>query len=201
MKYRYKQLFLLVILGALTISMCGCKSKSRSESLENRDYAKVMTVTLDQADTFTFGFDVADLTDYKGDSERLLNTEHYEYMAKSLKEATCLYYDENEHQLDLGHIEKITIDDERLAGIKDYYEEKEARDDEGMIRNQDNETYESEIIYEMDNSIFDVIREMGNMPDIAKSVEVIIAQSDNDEASEGIILRDLIKAAYAGENF
>lgn len=100
-----KRLYLLFILLFLT----GCGNSYNSQSIENRDYALDISVEKAFDGEYKFKFEVADLTDYKGDSGRSLKKEKYEYTASNLNDVLKLYYKENERQLDIGHINKLQI--------------------------------------------------------------------------------------------
>lgn len=79
----------------------------------------VETVSIDKntGQKFLFDFEIADLSDYKGDSEDLLSTDDYECMAKTLDEALDMYYEAKDNHVDLGHLKMIRL----------YSEDKESR--------------------------------------------------------------------------
>lgn len=88
--------------------LAGCNDKlnARQLSLENRDY--VVTAKFDvTVDKFTF--DVANLSDYKGASKKQLKTDKYEFDGESIKAAIEKYYADEERQLDLSHMESVTV--------------------------------------------------------------------------------------------
>ena len=58
---------------------------------------------------YYFEFEVADLSDYKGDSGDMLSTRRYESMASDLKTALDNYYAAKEKHLDLGHLKLINL--------------------------------------------------------------------------------------------
>lgn len=100
-----KRLYLLFILLLLT----GCGKSYNSQSIENRDYALDIFVEKAFDGQYRFKFEVADLTDYKGDSGRSLKKEKHEYTAANLNDVLKQYYKENERQLDIGHINKLQV--------------------------------------------------------------------------------------------
>lgn len=137
----------------------------RQLSLENRDY--VIKLIIDELNNdgsiYRFNFEMADLTEYKGDSGNLLATLDYACEADSLEAAMDKYFAENERQLDLGHLSEIVINDSQA------------------------EVKSNQLIFEM-----------SRLPGIAKSVPTrIIAGRQNEE----LILREVIKNVYAGEDF
>lgn len=112
--------------------LTGCGSRvsygridDRQSSLETMDYAVTLTVrgsvetendikkvTLkEDVDKYFFRFEIADLSDYKGDSEDLLLTKEYECTARSLKEALDNYYMAKDKHIDLGHLKLIRLYD------------------------------------------------------------------------------------------
>ena len=105
-----------VIILCINISflLCGCEKRvqysSLSEkpaSLETMDYAVTMSVKCE--DIYTFNFEVADLTEYKGDSEKILSTEDFACEADSLNEAMDIYFVQNNQRINLGHLKLIRI--------------------------------------------------------------------------------------------
>lgn len=139
----------------------GCGNKYESSSLEDRDYVITMSVSREESD-YTFSFEIADLTEYSGNSEKSLKTENYSCVSEDLEKALHMYCDETERQLDVGHVSEIVIyDDEQQCA-------------------------------------YDIAREISNMPMMAKSVPVKLVDG---ESSRQLILRELIKEAYAGEDF
>ncbi len=121
-----------VLAGKRTVNLClcfllsmlfltGCKSRisygkidDRQSSLETMDYAVTLTVrgNLDmkvEDYIYTFKFEIADLSDYKGDSEDLLTTDEYECMAGALDVALDDYYTAKEKHVDLGHLKLIRL--------------------------------------------------------------------------------------------
>ncbi|MBQ9277828.1 MAG: GerAB/ArcD/ProY family transporter [Lachnospiraceae bacterium] len=61
---------------------------------------------------FLFDFEIADLSDYKGDSEELLSTDDYECMAVSLDDALDMYFEARKNHVDLGHLKMIRLYDQ-----------------------------------------------------------------------------------------
>lgn len=142
----------------------GCGNKYETSSLEDRDYVISMTILEQEKETgYAYSFVIADLTEYNGDSKNALNTTEYSCMAESLETAMHQYYDENDRQLDIGHVSEMTV-----------YSKEE------------------------NTCAYAVALEISNMPMMAKSVPVRLV---NREGERKIILRDLIKEAYAGEEF
>ena len=129
-------------------------------SIENRDY--VVNITVKEEKELNFVFEIADLSQYQGSSSGGLSFTEYKCSANNIKEAIAKYYGENERQLDLGHVEKITIDE---VG-------------DGLMLKA-------------------LFIEISNMPGVTKSTKVIFPGDNNSE----IILRELIKKIYAGEEF
>lgn len=160
----YKKMLAVVLFCLAAYMMTGCGKKYESASLEDRDYAITLTVSDREEETgYTFSFVIADLTEYNGDSKKALNTTEYSCTAESLEVAMYHYYDENDRQLDVGHLSEM-------------------------------------IVYSGEENIcaYTVAREISAMPMMAKSVPVRLV---NREGEREIILRDLIKEAYAGEEF
>ncbi|MBR1815392.1 MAG: GerAB/ArcD/ProY family transporter [Lachnospiraceae bacterium] len=99
----------------LNFVLCGCEKSvmyksldERPASLETMDYA--VTLMVKCKDIYIFDFEIADLTDYKGDSERVLMTEDFTCEAVSLDEALDIYFEENKQHINLGHLKLIRID-------------------------------------------------------------------------------------------
>lgn len=154
---------LLFLLGAVCI-LAGCGNKYESSSLEDRDYVISMTILEREEEAgYAYSFVIADLTEYNGDSKNALNTTEYSCTAESLETAMHQYYDENDRQLDIGHVSELTV----YSG-------------------------------EENTCAYAVAREISSMPMMAKSVPVRLV---NREGERKIILRELIKEAYAGEEF
>lgn len=149
-----------IIMLCLLIGCSGCQNKYETASLENRDYATEIEVTIEKDKPYIFVFTVADLAEYSGDSEGLLKTKEYIYAATDLEDAMRIYYDENNRQLDIGHVNKM------------------------IMHNTDKK------------KMYELAREISDMPMMAKSVEVTLY---DEEQTEKILLRELIKAAYAWE--
>lgn len=142
----------------------------RQVSLEMRDY--VISMVIDEVaeasengtqEPYKFTFTLADLAGYSGDTGKSFKTSEYICYAGSLKAALDRYFEENERQLDMGHISDIYINDS-LAEIKS-----------------------SELVYEM-----------SRFPSVSKSVQTTLTSGD---FIEELILRELIKKVYAGEDF
>lgn len=115
-----KSIFGIVVL-AMMLTLAGCGKKYNSQSIENRDYALNMRVS-NSVDGYVFCFEVADLTDYKGDSGRSMKKEKYVYKSEDLLSVLKMYFIENERQLDIGHIDKLELDG-GLALFEDLFEE------------------------------------------------------------------------------
>jgi len=115
-KIHYKKIVITGLMFCLCV-LSGCKDKlnNRQLSLENRDY--VVTMELD-ASKENFIFQVADLSDYKGASKTQLKTNEFKFQGKSIKEAIEKYYEKNERQLDLSHVESMTIKYENAEDAK-----------------------------------------------------------------------------------
>lgn len=158
---------------------------ARQMSLEYRDYVEEMSVEEIAVDEITvdgitvdgmsieksrFKFSVAELSDYKGD--QAMETKTFSVKANSLKEALDLYYEEQERQLDLGHISCIR------CGLKG---------DE-----LDRLLYELGMIPGIPKSVEVVI---GDVP-------FVTGEDDkrNVPGERKYILRELIKAAYGRES-
>lgn len=106
-----------ILLLCVTISCTGCQNKYESASLENRDYATKIDIAINDNQAYVFEFTIADLTEYNGASEGLLDTNVYICASTGLENAMQMYYDENNRQLDIGHVKSIKIyseDKERL---------------------------------------------------------------------------------------
>ena len=122
-------LILFTLIGTFTLS--GCRKDdvnvlandvrvsfdaidSELGSLENRDY--VMTLDIDEGSilggAYSFEFNVADLTEYKGASEGNLGMIEYECEADSVSDALDKYYEKKNRHLDMGHISLIEFNDD-----------------------------------------------------------------------------------------
>lgn len=150
----------LIVMLCLLLGCTGCQNKYETASLENRDYATEIEITIERDKSYIFVFTVADLAEYSGDSEGLLKTKEYVYVAADLEDAMCVYYDENNRQLDIGHVNSIVMHSSDTARL------------------------------------YELVKEIGDMPMMAKSVEVTLYDK---EETKKILLRELIKTAYAWE--
>lgn len=159
---KLKKISFLMLAGCVAGVFTGCGNKYESSSLEDRDYVITMSVSKEKSD-YAFSFEIADLTEYSGDSKKSLKTENYSCESEGLEKALHMYCDETDRQLDVGHISEIIIYDD---GEK--------------------------------QCAYDIAREISNMPAMAKSVPVKLVEEEN---SRELILRELIKEAYAGEDF
>lgn len=159
---KLKKIIYLVSMCCIAVSLAGCGNKYESASLEDRDYVITMSVSKGESD-YTFSFEIADLTEYNGASEKSLKTENYSCVSEGLEKALRMYCDETERQLDVGHINEIVIygSDERQCA-------------------------------------YNIAREISHMPTMAKSVPVKLVDGAH---SRQLILRELIKEAYAREDF
>lgn len=81
----------------------------QQESLEHRDYVTTMQVDTDTSDRYVFTFLIADLSGYEGESS--LKESEYVVCADSLKSAMAVYQEQENRQLDLGHIEQIVTEE------------------------------------------------------------------------------------------
>lgn len=184
-----KRIINMVIVFLLCeIFLSGCMNRVRFEriddrqsSLETMDYAVVLSVKNDEStaeafdDTFSFVFEIADLSDYKGDSEDLLLTSDYTCEAVSLDKALNKYYTEKDKHVDLGHLKMIKL----------YCGEISRKD-----KMNGNDLTNKKIV--------DVIDELKNLPSINKSVDVEVYSISGVRK---IKLRNLIKNLYEGEEF
>lgn len=159
---KLKRIIFFVFADCIAGVFAGCGNKYESSSLEDRDYVITMSVSRERSD-YTFSFEIADLTEYSGDSKKSLKTENYSCVSEGLEKALHMYCDETERQLDVGHVSEIVIYDD-----------------------------------EEQQCAYDIAREISNMPTMAKSVPVKLV---GGESSRQLILRELIKEAYAGEDF
>lgn len=157
-----EKIIYFALLCCIAAVLTGCGNKYESASLEDRDYVITMSVSKGESD-YTFSFEIADLTEYSGDSGKSLKTENYSCVSEGLEKALHMYCDETERQLDVGHISEIVIYDS--GGQQCAY---------------------------------DIAREISSMPTMAKSVPVKLVDGEH---SRQLILRELIKEAYAGEDF
>lgn len=142
----------------------------RQVSLETRDYIISMVIDEvagasgnDKQEPYKFTFTLADLAEYSGDTGKSFKTSEYICYADSLETALDRYFEENERQLDMGHISDIYINDSTLD-IKS-----------------------NELVYEM-----------SRFPSVAKSVQTTLTSGG---VAKELILRELIKNVYAGEDF
>ena len=115
-KIHYKKIVITGMMFCLCV-LSGCKDKlnNRQLSLENRDYVVIMEL---DASKENFIFQVADLSDYKGASKTQLKTNEFKFQGKSIEEAIEKYYEKNERQLDLSHVEGMTIKYENVEDAK-----------------------------------------------------------------------------------
>ena len=100
-----------VLFVSVTVFSClfgGCSDNLYNLSLENRDYVVEMSVAKEQ-EGYNFYFVIADLTEYAGDTGKSMKKMEYECVAENVSNAIEKYYDENERQLDLGHMNKIIL--------------------------------------------------------------------------------------------
>ena len=95
--------------------LCGCEKSvmydsldEKPASLETMDYAVTLTITC--GDMYVFDFEIADLTDYKGDSEKVLTTENFVCETETLQGAMDIYFKNNNRHINLGHLKQIRID-------------------------------------------------------------------------------------------
>ena len=121
---------MLIVLVGCSFFLYGCNKRvdfnrldDRQSSLESMDYAVRLSVRemkeKSLEDRFLFDFEIADLSDYKGDSEELLSTDDYECMASTLDAALDSYYEAKENHVDLGHLKMIRFysEDDRMKDI------------------------------------------------------------------------------------
>ena len=94
----------------LTVRNAGCEDNSDHEKEEaGEDTGEVGSERDTEEVNYYFEFEVADLSDYKGDSGDMLSTRRYESMASDLKTALDNYYAAKEKHLDLGHLKLINL--------------------------------------------------------------------------------------------
>lgn len=94
----------------LTVRNAGCEADSDHEKEEaGKDTGEVGGERDTEEVNYYFEFEVADLSDYKGDSGDMLSTSRYESMASDLKTALDNYYAAKEKHLDLGHLKLINL--------------------------------------------------------------------------------------------
>lgn len=101
-------------LALLIVTACflsGCKGNYESMSIENRDYVVDMKITPEE-DLFRFEFSVANLTKYSAEGGIDTAIDDYVYYSESVEGLTKMYFEDNEKQLDLGHISTIYFDGE-----------------------------------------------------------------------------------------
>ncbi|MBQ9607943.1 MAG: GerAB/ArcD/ProY family transporter [Lachnospiraceae bacterium] len=104
----------LVLCLGIGFLMCACEKSVMYESLDEKpasletmDYAVTLTVKCN--DKYEFDFETADLTEYKGDSEKVLMTENFVCEADSLADALDIYFDKNNRHINLGHLRLLSI--------------------------------------------------------------------------------------------
>ncbi len=161
-----KTIGLCILVMGISFLTVGCrmrvdykKTDDRQSSLESMDYAVSLSVRNDSSeDKYIFKFEVADLSDYKGDSKDMLSTSEYECKAFGLEEAMNDYFTAREKHIDLGHLKLISL----------Y------------------------------GDVASVVEELKDMPSVTKSVDVEVYRKDGVQK---LILRNLIKKMYAGEEF
>lgn len=188
----------------------------RQSSLESRDYVTELGIcpnnsedaTSGQKKKYIFVVKVADLTEYAGDSKGALKTSDYVCEADTFDELMDLYVVKEERQLDLGHIKTIIFDISTPTATETDAQSGESKAESGneeSILPDDADIQAVSVTAEMEKllekqeiKMQDLILEMANMPYIGKSVKVQLVQ---DGKSMEIVLRDLIKLAFAGEDF
>ncbi len=158
-KKMIKNMMLTSVLIGMLPFLTGCDDKLNDKqlSLENRDYVVSVEFNMDEE---KINFKVADLSEYKGASNKRLKTKEFKYEGDCIVKAIEKYYEKEERQLDLGHMEDVTI------------------------KYSDTEVAKK------------IIMEMESFSSIAKSLEVTL---EKDDTKSKKILRELIKAIYAGE--
>ena len=100
----------LFILSASFLT--GCGRQYESMSIENRDYVVDMKISA-PGDDYEFSFSVADLTKYGSEGSNEDNEKEYIYYGDSIRSVIKKYYEDNEKQLDLGHISSLELKGER----------------------------------------------------------------------------------------
>lgn len=103
----------LVIFGVCCIFAAG-----NGDSIENVDYAVAISILSDSGegngvtDSVTkIRLYVADLMEYRGSSEQMLETVEYTYDVDNISEIFELYRQENGRQLAMSHIKEIYVEE------------------------------------------------------------------------------------------
>ena len=136
----------------------------KQSSLENRDYVVKLKVSDSDSwgKTYELEFEIADLSEYKGQSKGSLKTKEYSWEGDGIRQAEEEYFDSKERELDLGHISQVEIDDD-IKG----------------------------------KELVAIVKELKSNPSVPKSVKVKLTLEGREEE---LLLRDLIKKLYSGEN-
>ena len=104
----------------LVCFMCAYISRTLP-SLENTDYAVSIKIAADNnAEKMSnVRLYVANLLDYRGSSEQILETEVYDYRISSVEEMMPLYKEESKRELSLSHIKQIILDGASMQNKKE----------------------------------------------------------------------------------
>lgn len=107
----------------LVCFMCAYISRTLP-SLENTDYAVSIRIAADNnAEKMSnVRLYVANLLDYRGSSEQILETEVYDYRISSVEEMMPLYKEESKRELSLSHIKQIILDGASMPNKKETEE-------------------------------------------------------------------------------
>ncbi|MCM1287530.1 MAG: spore germination protein [Clostridium sp.] len=137
-KGKMEILKLLVLCVAVSFTFTGCKGRdimeglaggvrnadakaSRAPSIEGRAYVTELKIeggntlalaTLTDAGyekSYIFTFQIADLSDYKGDAGAKLKTEEHSYEGINLEDAVNTFQEKNKMTPDMGHMKKIVL--------------------------------------------------------------------------------------------
>jgi hypothetical protein len=117
---RYMIAFLVIF------AVCCIFADENADSIENVDYAVSISILSEGSeesgatDNVTkIRLYVADLIEYRGSSEQMLETAEYTYDVNDVSEIFELYREENGRRLAMSHIKKISVE-EPLKSEEDY---------------------------------------------------------------------------------
>jgi hypothetical protein len=103
----------LVIFG-----VCCIFADGNADSIENLDYVVAISILGENGEegapdgnVTKIRLYVANLMEYKGSSEQLLETVEYTYDVNNISELFELYRQENGRQISMSHVKKISVDE------------------------------------------------------------------------------------------
>lgn len=104
-----------LICALVIVGLCCVFAEKNIDSIENVDYAVSISILDEGAGSSNEGAKirlyVANLMDYRGSSEQMLETNEYTYEVNNVSEIFELYERENGRPLSLSHVRKISVDE------------------------------------------------------------------------------------------